>query len=246
MKRVATGIKGFDELIEGGFPQGTANLLLGSYGTGKSIFSLEYIYNGALKKEPGLYVSFEQNEDELINQAHEVGYSKFKKCVKDKLITFLCIPADEIDKMILKKILAAIKKNNVKRVVIDSVSALAINAPIYSIAQQALYKETRISSKIIQSAINPVDLKKDFIYKFIRTLKETGVTSLILSEEENGESTEKITEYVVDGVVILTIESLCSEASRNLIVRKMRRTHNSIGTVPFDITKKGIQITQVE
>jgi len=58
-----TGIKGFDELVQGGFPEGSSTLITGSPGTGKSIFGLQYIYNGAVKyKERGLYLTFEQRK----------------------------------------------------------------------------------------------------------------------------------------------------------------------------------------
>ena len=58
--RVATGIPGFDELIEGGFPKNFVILLAGTPGTGKSIFSLEYIYNGASSlNENGVYITLD-------------------------------------------------------------------------------------------------------------------------------------------------------------------------------------------
>lgn len=64
MERVATGIKGFDNLIEGGFPKGSAILLSGTPATGKTIFALEYLVNGARKfNERGLYVTFEEKRD---------------------------------------------------------------------------------------------------------------------------------------------------------------------------------------
>ena len=64
IKRIETGIIGFDGLIKGGFPIASTVLLTGSPGTGKTIFGLQYLYNGALKfREKGLYVTFEQTED---------------------------------------------------------------------------------------------------------------------------------------------------------------------------------------
>jgi circadian clock protein KaiC len=45
--RVPTGIDGLDPLIEGGFPRGSLVLLAGNPGTGKTIFSMQFLYNGA-------------------------------------------------------------------------------------------------------------------------------------------------------------------------------------------------------
>ena len=61
IKRIPAGISGFDELTGGGFPENFVILLAGTPGTGKSIFSLEYIYNGATKfNENGAYITLEQ------------------------------------------------------------------------------------------------------------------------------------------------------------------------------------------
>ena len=57
-ERLSTGIKGFDELIQGGFPQGSTILVSGGAGTGKTIFGLSYLYAGAKNfNEPGLYIT---------------------------------------------------------------------------------------------------------------------------------------------------------------------------------------------
>ncbi|MDD5148397.1 MAG: ATPase domain-containing protein, partial [Candidatus ainarchaeum sp.] len=48
VERIPTGIKGFDELIEGGLPKGSVTLVAGTPGTGKSIFCSQIAYNNAL------------------------------------------------------------------------------------------------------------------------------------------------------------------------------------------------------
>jgi len=88
MKRIATKIKGFDNLIQGGFPENSSNLILGSYGTGKSIFGLEFIYNRALIGDKCLYVSFEQDPEALRNQAEQLGKNKFRELEKKGKIEF--------------------------------------------------------------------------------------------------------------------------------------------------------------
>jgi circadian clock protein KaiC len=244
MRRIATGIKGFDDLIQGGFPENSANLLLGSYGTGKSIFSLEYIYNGAEKfKENGLIVSFEQQKDELIEQAELCGYKKISDLIKKDKISILCIPADEVDKFTVKKIIKEIKRINAKRVVIDSISALGINAPLYALAKKIIYKEIDwTGEKILSSSITSEDLKKNFVYKFVRKLRELNTTSLILSELEENSSKNKVSEYVCDGVISITFGTLGDQKIRNIEVQKMRKTENKTETHSFEITNKGIKM----
>ena len=68
MERTATGIKGFDNLIEGGIPEARSVLVSGACGTGKTIFCMQFLYNGAMKyKEPGIYVTLDERPD-LIRQ----------------------------------------------------------------------------------------------------------------------------------------------------------------------------------
>jgi len=69
MDRIVTGITGLDDLIGGGIPEGSTILLTGSCGTGKSILSLQYIYNGAMSGEPGLYVTFEETKEKIIEHS---------------------------------------------------------------------------------------------------------------------------------------------------------------------------------
>ena len=58
-QRVASGISIFDSIIQGGFIPGSINLVAGGPGTGKTIFCLQFLYNGATKfKENGLFVTF--------------------------------------------------------------------------------------------------------------------------------------------------------------------------------------------
>ncbi len=60
-KRVETGIRGFDYVINGGLLEGTVNMVTGGPGAGKTIFALNYILKGAEKYgENGLFITFEE------------------------------------------------------------------------------------------------------------------------------------------------------------------------------------------
>jgi KaiC/GvpD/RAD55 family RecA-like ATPase len=79
MKRIETGIEGFDRIVEGGFVPGSVNLISGGSGTGKTIFTVGYLINGAMKKkEPGLFITFEESRSNIIENLPE----KLKKEVE--------------------------------------------------------------------------------------------------------------------------------------------------------------------
>ncbi|MFH1246916.1 MAG: ATPase domain-containing protein, partial [Candidatus Micrarchaeota archaeon] len=48
IEHIKTGLKGLDEMLNGGFPKGRSILVSGACGTGKTILSMQYIYNGIM------------------------------------------------------------------------------------------------------------------------------------------------------------------------------------------------------
>ena len=55
LAKCLTGIKGFDEITEGGLPKGRTTLISGSAGSGKTLLGIDFLINGATHyKEPGI------------------------------------------------------------------------------------------------------------------------------------------------------------------------------------------------
>jgi hypothetical protein len=73
--RVATGVAGLDEMLSGGFVPGTAILLRGAPGCGKTSLSLQYLIHGALNNEPGLFISFEEFPTSIHRDAESLGWN---------------------------------------------------------------------------------------------------------------------------------------------------------------------------
>src|SRR5438093_10874170 len=65
MGKVSNRIKGLDELLGGGFPEGRCILIVGSPGSGKTTFALQYLYHGAMLGETGLYVTLDEHPDHV-------------------------------------------------------------------------------------------------------------------------------------------------------------------------------------
>ena len=74
MERIKTGVPGFDNLIEGGFPKGFSVLLAGTPGTGKTIFSLRFLFEGLKNGEKCAYMSYVQSKKDLVDQAAKFGW----------------------------------------------------------------------------------------------------------------------------------------------------------------------------
>jgi circadian clock protein KaiC len=227
MTNVKTEIQGFDRLVGGGFPQGKNILLSGTPGTGKTIFALQYLCNGALKfNEKGLYVTFEENAASLRRQAEMFGWN-LENLEKKGKVTILDISAREITEKTAAEIIKRVQKDKYNRLVIDSLSALSINTP-------------NMFGKITD--LTDISIKR-FMYHFITDLARSGATSLLISQTaERKLSSDGVSDFICDGIIHIKYESLGGEFSRSLTVRKMRQVKNDDDIHPLEIGKNGIVI----
>ena len=144
MKRTHTGIKGLDNLIEGGIPEGWVVLLTGPTGTGKTIFAVQYLYNGYIDyNEPGVYISLEEDVQDILKVMSSFGWDLNSLQKEKKLVMINAIPKKSPDatEYVIKAPLFSrtysfesictlleekITEINAKRVVIDGLSALTL------------------------------------------------------------------------------------------------------------------------
>ncbi len=237
IERVKTGVPGFDELIEGGIPKGFNLLITGGPGTGKTIFGLQYLYNGAMNGEPGVYVSLESATDGLKKQAAQFGWD-FDALEKAGKIIILRIPMDTVRLDLFSSIITAIKQINAKRLVFDSLDSLAINIDMFSIPVAYVGSKNKITytgksrRRITYLVVN--ELSK---------LKTTNILITASSQDEKQITIDGVSEYATDGVARLRIVDLGGTPSRTLEILKLRNSNNTQGFQKFDIKEKiGIEI----
>lgn len=220
--RVKTGVPGFDELISGGLVRNSLNLLSGGAGTGKTIFALQFLLNGAkLYNERGVYITLEETEAELKADMAALGVS-----LDDKNIQLKFLPIYEINNF-EHFIETEIVNFRPKRVVIDSLTALAMPME------------------------DNFERRKE-IYKLKELLKKADCTSLLICEVSSSADSETLSdiskygieEFVCDGIVMLHYAGIGGDADRAIRVVKMRRTKHIRGPVPIEIDKLGIKVTR--
>lgn len=228
LDRVKTHITGFDELLEGGFVKGSTNLLVGKPGTGKTIFSLQFLYNGAVKdREKGVYFTFEEKKDSLIEQARQFGWD-LEALEKKGKIRIISIGYEDITQTTADEVLEIILNTGAKRVVLDSITTLAHLSP---------QSETKASDEF--------SIRR-FIYLFLtRFRKVPEVTSLMISQKDNS-SLNIVSEYICDGVIDIEQESLGGDFSRNMIIKKMRKTKNDEDLHPVEISNEGLIVHNLD
>ncbi len=84
-----TGIKGLDEILNGGLPEGRPTLLAGNVGSGKTLAAMEFIVKGAVEyDEPGVFMSFEESGQDLAQNVTSLGWD-LEKLVEQKKILLI-------------------------------------------------------------------------------------------------------------------------------------------------------------
>ena len=75
LAKIATGIEGLDEVLAGGIPVGRTTLVMGSTGTGKSVFGLQAAVAAVERGDPVVHVAFEEDRPRLVAHAAAFGWS---------------------------------------------------------------------------------------------------------------------------------------------------------------------------
>jgi len=169
-KKVPSGVSGFDEIAHGGIPKGRVTLISGASGTGKTVFSAQFLYKGITEyDENGVFVTFEESPADIIKNMEGFGWD-VNKLIKEQKWAFVDASPDESESMeaghydlgaFLARIEYAITKVNADRVAIDSVSALFAQYQDPSIIRRELYRVTARLKKMkitcIMSAERPTE-----------------------------------------------------------------------------------------
>jgi circadian clock protein KaiC len=245
MERAKTGIPGLDKLVDGGIPEGSSVLVAGSCGTGKTILCLQFLYNGALEGEGGVYVTFEESKDKTIRQCEEFGWDV--KALEDKgLISIYVVQEDDMDE-VLENIRLRIGRIKAKRLVLDSLTTMMEHGIIYrSKLSKEISAREKDKTKTMFASRGGEVTRKD-IYAMIGEINGLGTTSLLISEAGEGRdyiSRDTISEFACDGVLQLRINELGGEIERLLSVRKMRGTGITMTLSPMKFTEDGIVVEE--
>lgn len=230
IKKVQTGIRGLDHILDGGLPEGRPTLVCGAAGCGKTLLAMEFLANGARDfGEPGVFFSFEESEAELILNFSPLSYGLPELIKKDALrIECIRVERSEIEETgeydlegLFVRLEHAIDEIGAKRVVLDTIEALF--------------------SGLKNQSVLRAELRRLF-----RWLKVKGVTAIITGEKGEGSFTRQgLEEYVSDCVISLDNRIRQEIATRRVRIVKYRGSVHGADEYPFLIDNSGFSVIPV-
>ncbi|MDB6170453.1 MAG: kaiC, partial [Verrucomicrobia bacterium] len=207
LKKVPSGIDGFDTVTAGGLPAGRPTLVCGGAGCGKSLFGAEFLVRGALEYgEPGVLMSFEETIPDIEKNVASLGFDVPALVRRKKLIIdHVRLERSEIEENgeydlegLFIRLGHAIDSIGAKRVVLDTIEALF--------------------SGLQNQAVLRSELRRLFGW-----LKERGMTTVITAERGDGTLTRQgLEEYVSDCVILLDHRVNGQISTRRMRVVKYR------------------------
>ncbi|MGD1912209.1 MAG: RAD55 family ATPase [Rivularia sp. (in: cyanobacteria)] len=223
-QKVSTGVAELDNMLEGGLPRGSATMVAGGAGTGKTLLGMHFITAGVAQGEPGVIVTFQENPQQLRRIAHSFGWD-LVAMEEEGLLVHLYSSSVEIQPDIhAAKIQEIVENIGAKRVMLDSLKDIEIATP----------DKVRF---------------KDYIYALVNKFKLQGVTTLLTNEIPEMFGPFQLSEYgvsfVVDNVILLRYLELSGRMGRAINIMKVRGSEHSKEIRYFEINNDGIQITTV-
>ncbi|MBA3773698.1 MAG: circadian clock protein KaiC [Ramlibacter sp.] len=230
LQKCLTGIKGFDEITEGGLPRNRITLLAGSTGTGKTLLGVDFLISGVTQyKEPGVFMTFEENEDDLYKDVASLNMDLQALVAEKKIVLdYVLLERRDIQEAgefnlegIFVRLEHAIDSIKAKRVVMDSIESLFAG--------------------VHDTGILRLEIKRLF-----RWLKEKKVTTLITGEVQPDSFTRHgLEEYISDCIILVDNRVRDQIATRRLRVIKYRGSNHGVNEYPFVIDNDGLSVIPI-
>ncbi|MEW6493512.1 MAG: circadian clock protein KaiC [Cyanobacteriota bacterium] len=230
LAKCPTGIKGLDEITDGGLPQGRPTLICGKAGCGKTLMAMEFLVRGAIEyNEPGVFMSFEESVEELVQNVASLGWDLEKLIASKKMaLNYVHIERSQLQAAgeynlegLFVRLGYAIDMIGAKRVVLDTLEVLFGGFS---------------NDSIVRS-----ELRRLFLW-----LKSKGVSAIITCESgDNTLTRHGLEEYVSDCVIRLDQRVSDEISTRRLHIVKYRGSRHGSNEYPFLIEENGISVSPI-
>jgi circadian clock protein KaiC len=224
-RRVGFGIPELDERLGGGLTVGSATLVAGSPGTGKTLLGLHLIVEGARVGEPGLFVGFLESEEQLRAKARTFGLD-LVQAEASGLVRLMVYPGYDVNAdQVAEELRADVEARGVRRLVIDSSTEL----------ERAIFTEER---------------KPNFLAALVNYVRAHGLTGVMMMDVPKIVGPElDLTGFPLavfaENLILLRQVEYRGEMRRILAVLKMRFSRHDTRIREYRVEPdRGIQIDE--
>ncbi len=224
---IKSGIPGLDHVLKGGMRRNSSVLVTGAPGTGKTLLALQFIYYGAKDyNENGIFISTEESLDVLDQSAKNLGMTELNSLVSKNKISFIQKPIATLRGGLasIRGLIDVIKKNNIKRVALDSLIFFEYLYPKFN--------------------GNRMEFRRQ-VLMFIQEMKKAGVTFMVVSERSVTDFDRleyDMMDFVFEGIILLSRIRKGSYFERVITVAKLRGQEHSLDVYPVAIGRDGLKV----
>ncbi|MFC4356892.1 RAD55 family ATPase [Halobium salinum] len=220
---VKTGVDGLDSILNGGIVRDATVLVSGNPGTGKSIFGIQYLYEGVTEfDERGVYISFEENAEDIRQAAESVGFDRWEELVES----------------------GDIKVYDKRRMLREQDFTSAVDGLLEDFSSDEYDRLVLDSLTMFQLFFDDEREKRTYLLKFSDVLKQYGLTSLLINEQGAmfPETEIGLENFLTDGNIYFIQTPTDSGVNRYIWVAKMRKQDINTDIFPLEIGEGGITV----
>jgi KaiC/GvpD/RAD55 family RecA-like ATPase len=221
-----TYIRGFDEELGGGIPEGHIILISGTPGTMKSSVAYNILYNN-IKREGsvGVYVSLEQSRENFLFQIESLGLHDIEE-LKFTILDMAKI-RKEVDMSKERPWLDVVKKH------------------LDYLKESMNFDLLVIDSLPVVQMLSKVEDERAYLFYFFEWLRDLKVTTFIISEISPDPTEVYPEEFLADGIILLTLERVNEvDVDRRIRCVKMRGVNHNTGYFTLEFKDEAFQASQ--
>ncbi len=207
MKKIRSGIFGLNHLLDGGINESSTTVVIGRSGAGKTTFATQFIRRGLQDGQEGIFVSLDENKEQIIREAVEMGWSDILDYLDDELLVFIDASGREFGNFIRKELPAFVDdwKGANARIAVDPLTP------------------------VLWSTKDSYE-QRDLIGFMLKQTRRVGTVLCTLEEHGAGDLTSPevvIPMYLADCVIHLRYKSDGVNVNRELKIVKARSSRHS-------------------
>jgi circadian clock protein KaiC len=219
--RLPTGVRGLDEILGGGIPEFSFNIIAGTPGCGKTTFAHQIVFANATIKKPALYFTV-LGEPALKMLRYQQQYTFFDESQLGKAVRFI-----NLSDVVLNKDLDAVLEEIVKVVTATNPGVVVVDS-FRTVVRKAMADASELEMQT-------------FIQRLAQFLTSWQTTSFLVGEYSVDEMRDNPLFTVADGLLWLSQVAERNSVVRNLQIVKLRGVASVPGLHTIRINDDGLQ-----